>query len=55
MKKTLIVTNIITFILLVLIIFYAQWQGGNARKAYDKKVGEVVECQKLAGSGAGRP
>ena len=48
MKKTLIVTNIITFLLLVLVIVYAQWQGGNARKAYESKVEEVAECQRTA-------
>lgn len=48
MKKTLIVTNIVTFLLLIAVIFYAQMQGANARTAYESKVVELGECQKMA-------
>ncbi len=48
MKKTLIITNIVTVILLVLVIFYAQSQGANARMAFEQAKAESTECSAKA-------
>ncbi len=45
MKKILIVTNIITFLLVLAVIVFAQWQGGNARKAFDNSQKRVAELE----------
>lgn len=48
MKKTLIITNVVTFVLLVLVFVYSQWQGNNARMAFEESQSEVAEYKAMS-------